>query len=85
MNPEDAAALGLKKLDRVNIRSVFGGQSRRVFDFKVVPYDIPRRCLAAYFPEANPLVSIDSVAEESNTPVSKKVVVVLEPVKEVNS
>ena len=78
INPEDAATLGLERLDRVNVRAIDGDDSRIVYDFKVVPYDIPRGCLAAYFPEANPLVSINSVAAESNTPVSKKVVVVLE-------
>lgn len=78
VNREDADVLGFKALDEVNIRAVDHGEDRCVFGFKVVPYDIPRGCLAAYFPEANPLVSIDSVAEESNTPVSKKVLVVLE-------
>jgi hypothetical protein len=40
-----------------------------------VPYDIPRRCAASYFPEANVLVPIDSVALRSNTPTSNAVVV----------
>jgi len=40
-----------------------------------VPYEIPRRCVATYFPEANVLVPIDSVALRSNTPTSKAIVV----------
>ena len=80
MNFDDAKRLGLKKLSRVNLHSTFNGVIRSVYDFKVVPYDIPNNCVAAYFPEANPLVSIDSVAEDSNTPVSKKVVVTVEPI-----
>ena len=39
---------------------------------------IPRRCLAAYFPEANVLVPLGSVAEWSNTPTSKSIHVTLE-------
>jgi hypothetical protein len=40
-----------------------------------VPYDIPRGCTATYFAEGNSLVSINSVAERSNTPVSKFVII----------
>ncbi|MEM7785216.1 MAG: molybdopterin dinucleotide binding domain-containing protein, partial [Planctomycetota bacterium] len=80
MNADDAKRLGLSNKDHVNIHSTFKGIRRSVYEFKVVIYDIPKQCLAAYFPEANPLVSIDSVAAESNTPVSKKIVVTLEKV-----
>jgi hypothetical protein len=45
----------------------------------VVPYNIPRRCAAAYFPEANVLVPIDSVVRISNTPVSKFVPITIAP------
>ena len=41
---------------------------------------IARGCAAAYFPETNVLVPLDSTAEVSNTPTSKSVVVRLEPV-----
>lgn len=80
MNRVDATKLGLNAKDRVNIVAMHGDERKVVFDFKVVPYDIPQGCLAAYFPEANPLVYIQSVAAESNTPVSKKVIVSLERV-----
>jgi hypothetical protein len=36
-------------------------------------------CAAAYYPETNVLVPLDSVADVSNTPTSKSVVVRLEP------
>ena len=42
---------------------------------KVVPYSIPRGNIATYFPEANVLIPLDSVADSSNTPTSKSVVV----------
>jgi hypothetical protein len=44
-----------------------------------VPYDIPKGNVSAYFPEANPLVPIGSVAKVSNTPTSKYVVVTVVP------
>jgi hypothetical protein len=40
-----------------------------------VPYAIPRGCAATYYPETNVLVPIDTVAEKSNTPVSKLVII----------
>ena len=44
-----------------------------------MPYPVPRRCAAAYFPEANVLVPVRSVADKSNTPASKSVVISLRP------
>ena len=43
--------------------------------FIVVAYDVPRGNCATYFPEANALVPLDSVADRSNTPTSKSVIV----------
>jgi hypothetical protein len=43
-----------------------------------VPYQIPPRCAAAYFPETNVLVPIRSVADKSNQPASKSIIVSLE-------
>jgi hypothetical protein len=54
------------------------GPERRAEAFRAVAYDTPRGCCAAYFPEANVLVPLDSVADTSNTPTSKSVVVRLE-------
>ena len=58
--------------------SPFESETRRAARFKVVPYEIPLRCAAAYFPETNVLVPIRSVADKSNQPVSKSIVVSLE-------
>ena len=49
-------------------------------NFRVVSYPTARGCAAAYYPEANVLVPLESVAEGSQTPVSKAVIVRLEPV-----
>ena len=75
MNREDMQEDGLKQGDVVNLIGHYKGQRRVAKSFIVVPYDIPRRCVATYFPEANVLVPIDSMAKGSKTPASKRVVV----------
>ena len=44
-----------------------------------VAYAIPRGSAGAYYPEANVLVPVGSVAEKSNTPTSKSVMVTISP------
>lgn len=75
LNPEDIEAAGLKAQQVVDLVSHFKGEERVAPKFTVVPYDIPRGCAATYFPEANVLVPVGSVAEKSNTPASKSVVI----------
>jgi molybdopterin-dependent oxidoreductase alpha subunit len=75
MNQEDMAADGLQKGDVVDLVGHFKGEDRIARRFIVVPYDIPKRCVATYFPEANVLVPIDSYAKGSKTPRSKWVAV----------
>jgi hypothetical protein len=55
------------------------GVERRAPGFRVVHYPTARGCAAAYYPETNVLVPLDATADTSNTPVSKSVVVRLEP------
>jgi anaerobic selenocysteine-containing dehydrogenase len=62
----------------VDIVSHFGGEKRRAEKFKVVPYEIPRGCAAAYYPETNVLVPVGSVARGSNQPASKSIPITLE-------
>jgi molybdopterin-dependent oxidoreductase alpha subunit len=78
VNPDDLRALGLADGDVVDVVSVWRDEERRAKAFRLVGYDTPAGCAAAYFPEANVLVPLDSVAEVSNTPTSKSVVVRLE-------
>lgn len=78
MNALDMAKENYQNYDRVNIINEFGGVKRVAESFLVVPYNIPRGCLATYFPEANVLVPLKSVADGSQTPTSKSVVVRLE-------
>jgi molybdopterin-dependent oxidoreductase alpha subunit len=77
LNAEDVKEQGLSAGQVVDLVSHFEGETREARRFIVVPYKIPRRCAATYFPEANPLVPIRSVADKSNTPASKSVVISL--------
>jgi anaerobic selenocysteine-containing dehydrogenase len=79
MNPEDIAAQGLVERQVVDLVSEWTDGERVVEQFIVVPYSIPRRCAATYFPEANPLVPLDSIADRSRTPTSKSVVIRVRP------
>jgi molybdopterin-dependent oxidoreductase alpha subunit len=75
MNQQDMNKRGLKKKDVVDLYNYTDGVERVARKFVVVSYPIPESCAATYFPEANVLVPISSVAEKSNTPVSKLVVI----------
>ncbi|MFM8898812.1 MAG: FdhF/YdeP family oxidoreductase [Burkholderiales bacterium] len=78
MNVADMQAQGFKAGDFVNIQSVFAGEAPRQVDgFLLVAYDIPRGCLASYYPETNALLPLSSVADGAGTPTSKAIPVVL--------
>jgi molybdopterin-dependent oxidoreductase alpha subunit len=79
VHPKDIAELELKAGDRVDLESRFGGETRTLKEFELVPYDLPRGCAATYYPEANALVPIGSVADGSNTPTYKSVRIVIRP------
>lgn len=74
MNEKDIEKHHLKAGDVVDLINNHGGVERIAHKFIVVQYSIPEQCTATYFPETNVLVPIDSVAEKSNTPTSKFVV-----------
>lgn len=80
MNENDMMKFGLQKFDVVNIMSNYKAIARKVFQFLVIPYNIPQGNLAAYYPETNPLIPIDEYATKSNTPISKSVKVRIEKV-----
>ncbi|HEV7474011.1 MAG TPA: FdhF/YdeP family oxidoreductase [Pyrinomonadaceae bacterium] len=79
LNREDMRLAGLAEGQKVDLRSHFEGEERVARSFVVVPYSIPRRCAATYFPETNVLVALRDVAEKSNTPASKSVVISIQP------
>ncbi|TGO03859.1 FdhF/YdeP family oxidoreductase [Serinibacter arcticus] len=79
VHPDDIASLGLADGQVVDLVSEWtDGVERRAEAFRVVAYDTPRGCAAAYYPETNVLVPLDSFAKGSRTPTSKSVEVRLE-------
>lgn len=79
MNEQDMKEAGLREEQEVNLYSHFEGEVREALRFLVIPYSIPRRCTATYFPETNALVPVRSVALKSNTPASKSVIITIKP------
>lgn len=79
MNEEDIKNEGLSAGQKINLVSHFNEKIRKVENFLIVPYQIPKKCLAAYFPECNPLIPLESVADKSLTPTYKSVAVTIEP------
>ncbi len=80
ISAEDLTELGFADGDMVDLVSEWAdGRDRRAERFRLVEYPTPKGCVAAYYPETNPLVPLDSQAAESGTPTSKWVVVRLIP------
>jgi len=75
MNEADMEERSLKAGDVVDLFNHDDGVERVARKFIVVAFSIPRQCTATYFPETNVLVPISSVAEKSNTPTSKLVII----------
>jgi molybdopterin-dependent oxidoreductase alpha subunit len=73
LSPADLAELGLAPGSTVRIESRHGDQTRVLEGFRALPYEVPRGTAVAYFPEANPLIPLDSIALGSRTPTSKSV------------
>ncbi len=79
VNPDDLAELGIDDRSEVDLVSIWtDGTERRAEGFTVVGYPAARGSAASYYPETNVLVPLDSVADVSNTPTSKGIVVRLE-------
>jgi molybdopterin-dependent oxidoreductase alpha subunit len=79
VNPQDLQNLGIKPLQQVDLTSHWKDGTRVAKRFQAIPYDMPRGNVAAYFPEANVLVPIDSTADGSNTPTSKSIEISITP------
>ncbi|HTG37545.1 FdhF/YdeP family oxidoreductase [Sphingomonas sp.] len=74
MNREDIRERGLAEGQRVGLTTdLADGVDRRLDGLIVVPYDIPRGCLGAYYPEANVLIPLEHHAEQSHVLAAKSV------------
>ena len=80
MNQGDMNKQHVEKGDVVDLYNFHDGIERVAHKFIVIPYPIPAGCTATYFPETNVLVPINSVAEKSNTPTSKLVIIKLKKI-----
>ena len=85
LNPEDIALAGFAAGERVDLISRFDGHERVARSFTIVPYSIPTRCAATYFPETNVLVPVRYFADKSHTPASKSVVISICRAKELTT
>ena len=74
MNRDDIARAGLSAGQTVTLVSdAQDNHDRRVGDLIVVEYNVPPGCIAAYYPECNPLIPLAHHAEESHVPAAKSV------------
>ncbi|AQQ67704.1 CbbBc protein [Microbulbifer agarilyticus] len=79
-NIEDIHRLGFDDREAIDVVSIWEDeQERRVSGFTLIAFDIPKGQAAAYYPEANPLVPLDSFGIGSFTPTSKYIAVRFEP------
>lgn len=78
VNAADLAHLGFKDGDGIDIHTCADdGIERSVHGFRAVAYDIPPGCVAAYFPEAQPLVPAGLRSRHTRTPAYKEIPVIL--------
>jgi formate dehydrogenase major subunit len=83
VNPQDLAELGFEDRQLVDVHGEYSdGRDRVLRRFRLISYPTARGCAAAYYPEANVLVPLEDTVKGSNTPVSKGVIVRLEPASE---
>ncbi|WP_407947014.1 FdhF/YdeP family oxidoreductase [Paracoccus liaowanqingii] len=79
MSPEDMAAEGLVAEQRIALAGdAEDGIARRVAGLRIIPYDLPRGCIAGYFPELNPLSPLSRADLASDTPATKGIPVRLD-------
>ena len=85
-NEADIRRLGFEPEQKVDLVSLWGdGKERRVKGFTLLSYDIPQGQAAAYYPETNPLVPLESVGDKTFTPTSKFIAIRLEAASEANA
>jgi anaerobic selenocysteine-containing dehydrogenase len=79
VNEADIIRLGFTPGQKADIVSIWSDNvERRVKGFTLLPFDVPAGQAAAYYPEVNPLVPLESYGEGSHTPTSKFVAIRLE-------
>ncbi|HEF4762058.1 TPA: FdhF/YdeP family oxidoreductase [Pseudomonas putida] len=81
-NEQDIRRLGFEPGQKVDLVALWDDErERRVSGFTLIAYDIPAGQAAAYYPETNPLVPLESYGDRTYTPTSKFVAIRLEQAK----
>jgi molybdopterin-dependent oxidoreductase alpha subunit len=79
MNENDIARLNLHEGDMVTLSTAADdGVSRKLGGLRVMPYGIPEKCIAGYYPECNVLIPLWHYAKKSKVPAAKSVPVRIE-------
>ncbi|WP_455926367.1 FdhF/YdeP family oxidoreductase [Pseudomonas putida] len=79
VNEADIRKLGLEPGQKVDLVALWDDdRERRVKGFTVLAYDIPEGQAAAYYPETNPLVPLESYGDRTFTPTSKFIAIKVE-------
>jgi molybdopterin-dependent oxidoreductase alpha subunit len=82
MNTEDMIELGISKGSLIEFSSAINdGIERRASGFRVVPYEVPRGCCAAYYPETNNVLPLSHHDQRSHTPAAKSVPVTIKVIQ----
>lgn len=72
MNSEDIVRLGFRDGESVDVTTAIDANTiRKVTAMRIVPYDIPKGCCGAYYPETNPLFPLAHHDPKSKTPSYK--------------
>jgi anaerobic selenocysteine-containing dehydrogenase len=74
MNPQDMQERGLETGDAIRVLGMY----RSLHDFVAVSYAVALGSCAAYYPEANGLIALESFDPQSFTPAYKSVPVQIE-------
>jgi molybdopterin-dependent oxidoreductase alpha subunit len=78
MNKEDMESRNIADGQMVQITSNYDNSKRKLTGYYAVQYPVSKGSVAAYFPEANRILSINNISEECYTPAYKYVRVKVE-------
>ncbi|EIK95403.1 oxidoreductase alpha (molybdopterin) subunit [Pseudomonas sp. M47T1] len=79
VNEADIRKMGMEPGQKVDLVALWDdNRERRVKGFTLIAYDIPQGQAAAYYPETNPLVPLESYGDRTFTPTSKFIAIKVE-------
>jgi anaerobic selenocysteine-containing dehydrogenase len=73
MHPEQMTHMGLVAGQRVDVTAVYASGDRVLNGLKLMPFDLPLDCVAAYYPEANDLIPLEHHVPRAHTPAYKSI------------